>query len=118
MYQANAASSKVTIGFRPPHALSFDIQHGTAKVRYWQLPDLHVATERQVDDIGLLDELETLLEDSVRRQLVADVPVGVLLSGGVDSSLITASAMRACQPGRAPSAFLALAVLMRRNTPA
>jgi asparagine synthase (glutamine-hydrolysing) len=34
------------------------------------------------------------MEDSVSRQLVADVPVGVLLSGGVDSSLVTAMAVR------------------------
>ena len=81
----------------PAHALSFDLQRGTAKVwRYWQVPDLTPeAAAGQVDELGLLDELEALLEDSVRRQLVADVPVGVLLSGGVDSSLITAMAVRA-----------------------
>ncbi|NQV69337.1 MAG: asparagine synthase (glutamine-hydrolyzing) [Pseudohongiella sp.] len=80
----------------PAHALEFDLQTGTAKVwRYWQLPNLtEEATTGQVDELGLLDELEALLEDSVRRQLVADVPVGVLLSGGVDSSLITAMAVR------------------------
>jgi asparagine synthase (glutamine-hydrolysing) len=81
----------------PAHAMSFDLQRGTAKVwRYWQVPDLtSEAAAGQVDELGLLDELEALLEDSVRRQLVADVPVGVLLSGGVDSSLITAMAVRA-----------------------
>ena len=81
----------------PAHALSFDLQRGTAKAwRYWQVPDLTAeAAAGQVDEPGLLDKLETLLEDSVRRQLVADVPVGVLLSGGVDSSLITAMAVRA-----------------------
>lgn len=81
----------------PAHALSFDLQCGTAKVwRYWQLPEIKPHTvDGPVDKEGLLDELESLLENSVRRQLVADVPVGVLLSGGVDSSLITAMAVRA-----------------------
>lgn len=81
----------------PAHGLQFDLKTGVSKVwRYWQVPDLDsAASQGQVDEVALLDELESLLEDSVRRQLVADVPVGVLLSGGVDSSLVTAMAVRA-----------------------
>ena len=80
----------------PAHALVFNLDSGQTRVwRYWQLPEANaLAGAGRVDEIQLLDELEGLLEDSVRRQLVADVPVGILLSGGVDSSLVTAMASR------------------------
>ena len=81
----------------PAHALLFDLKKGASKVwRYWRLPEFYPPVNSGlVDEVGLLDELESLLEDAVHRQLLADVPVGVLLSGGVDSSLITAMAVRA-----------------------
>ena len=79
----------------PSHAMTFDLREGTARVwPYWHLPELE-PTASAVDETTLLDELEMLLEDAVRHQMVADVPVGVMLSGGVDSSLITAMAVRA-----------------------
>lgn len=79
----------------PAHALRFDLESGQALVwRYWQLPEM-AAEQGLTDEAALLDELETLLEDAVRGQMMADVPVGVLLSGGVDSSLVTAMAVRA-----------------------
>lgn len=80
----------------PAHALVFDLPSGKTRLwRYWQLPQLSdaAATGRPAED-RLLSELEDLLEAAVRSQLVADVPVGILLSGGVDSSLITAMAAR------------------------
>ena len=78
----------------PAHALSFDLSEANVKVwRYWELPELDINAD-YADEAGLLDDLESMLEDAVGRQLVADVPVGILLSGGVDSSLVTAMAVR------------------------
>ncbi len=74
-------------------ALAFDLDSGaTRKWRYWELPP---PPESAAPPEELVDELEALIADAVRRQLVADVPVGVLLSGGVDSSIVTAMAARA-----------------------
>lgn len=81
----------------PGHAMVFHARTGEGKVwRYWRSPVFEDEPGREgVDDERLLDELERLLADAVRRQLTADVPVGILLSGGVDSSLVTAFAARA-----------------------
>jgi asparagine synthase (glutamine-hydrolysing) len=48
--------------------------------------------ERDDDEAELVEELRSRLRDSVRAHLVSDVPVGVLLSGGVDSALLAALA--------------------------
>lgn len=75
----------------PAHFLIYKLESGEHQInRYWSLPDPDPSNNLP----QLLAELEDLLETSVRKQLVADVPVGVLLSGGVDSSLVTALASR------------------------
>jgi asparagine synthase (glutamine-hydrolysing) len=79
----------------PAHAMEFFLDSGKLNLwHYWKLPEFDLLNSESVDEITLLDELEQMLEDAVRRQLVADVPVGVLLSGGVDSSLVAAMAVR------------------------
>jgi asparagine synthase (glutamine-hydrolysing) len=62
--------------------------------KYWALPSLSESAGRAEQE-DLVEVLDYLLESSVRRQLLSDVPMGVLLSGGVDSSLITAYASKA-----------------------
>ncbi|WP_295583640.1 asparagine synthase (glutamine-hydrolyzing) [uncultured Lamprocystis sp.] len=86
----------------PAHALCFDLQGGAIAVsRYWSLPELSThSMSPSLDETALLDELEQLLESAVEQQMMGDVPVGVLLSGGVDSSLVTAMAVRRSQKVR------------------
>lgn len=80
----------------PAHRLRFDLRSGAVEVqRYWQPTMPEVPASSAIEPLA--DELEGLLVNAVKRQLVADVPVGVMLSGGVDSSLITALATRARQ---------------------
>jgi asparagine synthase (glutamine-hydrolysing) len=81
----------------PAHAMLFDLTSGSQSIwRYWEPPLLSDADQPVTsDDNELIDELDNLLQKAVQAQMLADVPVGVLLSGGVDSSLITAMAARA-----------------------
>jgi asparagine synthase (glutamine-hydrolysing) len=60
---------------------------------YWSLREAVAAGSRQPfagNEIEAVDELERLLLQSVRGQMIADVPLGAFLSGGIDSSAIVA----------------------------
>jgi len=76
----------------PGHAGLFDRANGKFKVwRYWQLPELEVDAA-VTDGEELAEQAWNLLVDSTRLRLRSDVPTGVFLSGGLDSSLVTAAA--------------------------
>lgn len=72
---------------RPGHSLIYS-NNGLKIHRYWALPN-NVHT----DDLAkTASKIRNLFLDTVQRQLVSDVPIGTLLSGGLDSSAITAIA--------------------------
>jgi asparagine synthase (glutamine-hydrolysing) len=75
------------------HKLRYDLRNDRLEAEpYWTLPEWQGGPERPLDE--LVEEFEPLLETAVSRQLLADVPVGILLSGGLDSSLVAAAAAR------------------------
>ncbi|MED4205461.1 asparagine synthase (glutamine-hydrolyzing) [Neobacillus mesonae] len=72
---------------RPAHVLTYD-QNGLKIRRYWNVKSrLHA---HSLDET--VEQVRILLKDAVERQLVADVPVCTFLSGGIDSSAISAFA--------------------------
>src|SRR5215211_851788 len=75
----------------PGHVLTWE--DGDASIERFARPAPASTDElREDDEAELLEELRARLRDSVRAHLVADVPVGVLLSGGIDSSALAALA--------------------------
>jgi asparagine synthase (glutamine-hydrolysing) len=77
------------------HVLRWERDRGADLRRYWRPPQLG-PSPAAADDI--VREIRPLLERSVRSRMIADVPLGVFLSGGLDSTLVTALAVRAA-PG-------------------
>jgi asparagine synthase (glutamine-hydrolysing) len=72
----------------PPSHLA-EYRNGKLTVRqYWDLPAY--GTSDPGSEQACLDELQARLEEAVRLRLVSDVPLGALLSGGVDSSIVVA----------------------------
>ncbi|MAV94327.1 MAG: asparagine synthase (glutamine-hydrolyzing) [Euryarchaeota archaeon] len=60
-------------------------------IKYWAAEDIAIKTEERFNfrnDQEAIDSLETILMKSVNQQMIADVPIGAFLSGGIDSSLI------------------------------
>ena len=80
----------------PGHYLELDLETRRHTVReYWSLrQQAEDGAGARVAPQAAVNETRRLLELAVQRQLISDVPVGVFLSGGVDSSAITAFASR------------------------
>lgn len=75
----------------PGHYLIVDSECNIKDVEYWHLPE-QFNTNTNYDEVGILTEFGSMIEGAIRRRMISDVPLGTYLSGGVDSSLISAIA--------------------------
>ncbi|UCF82789.1 MAG: asparagine synthase (glutamine-hydrolyzing) [Desulfobacteraceae bacterium] len=82
---------KNTYKLLPGQQLIFDGKHINPQT-YWRLPQLGETnvSDRFKSEDYCLDKLDVLLTQAVSDRLVSDVPLGALLSGGIDSSIVVA----------------------------
>ena len=77
----------------PGHVASWSLADGFATRRFWSVP--HAAEQSPATLASCASEVRGRLEAAVRRHLMSDVPLGVFLSGGIDSSALAAMMARA-----------------------
>lgn len=86
---------KNTYKLLPAHYLVWN-SDGSKLEQYWTAPRYgEISSRDRVDQEEWVSELDKLLRTAVRDRLISDVPLGALLSGGVDSSLVVALMQRA-----------------------
>ena len=77
----------------PGHYMVVEDGGATRTERYWSLPDPGAARPRPAAELA--EEVTARLDEAVRLRLIADVPLGAFLSGGIDSASVVASMARA-----------------------
>lgn len=90
-YIANPRSIyRHTCKLEPGHWIKVSSDHRIEKHCYWSFDHTLTNQPYRFTEDTVADTLEGLMVDAFQKRLIADVPVGVFLSGGVDSSLVTA----------------------------
>lgn len=74
---------------------AIEVKPGSGVTARWSFFDFTSRPNDGLDENAAVEESLRLLRESVKRQLVSDVPVGVMLSGGMDSSALTALMVQA-----------------------
>lgn len=89
VYQAVPAPMTLFRGvaqLQPAHSMVYALDTGQLTIeRYW---DLEYAPKQSQPEADVLDQIDGLIREAVRKRLISDVPLGAFLSGGVDSGLV------------------------------
>jgi asparagine synthase (glutamine-hydrolysing) len=88
---APATAFRDVFKLMPGTILTLQAGRAPRMTRYWRIEDAVAQRGRNpLDAEAAASQLDVLLRDAVRRRMVADVPVGAFLSGGVDSAVVVA----------------------------
>jgi asparagine synthase (glutamine-hydrolysing) len=82
---------KNTYKIQPGHYIKIDLKRKeVTDHKYWDVIDHYNKPKLRISEQEALDEVESLFKSAFQYRMVSDVPVGVFLSGGYDSSVVTA----------------------------
>ncbi|CAA6817428.1 MAG: Asparagine synthetase [glutamine-hydrolyzing] (EC [uncultured Sulfurovum sp.] len=76
---------------KPAHYIEYDLKTNKYQMyKYWDIHDFYFMEKFNKDETEIIKDIEELLTTACQLRMVSDVPVGIFLSGGYDSSSVTA----------------------------